>query len=197
MRRCTILLVSIFTLGLCVADAQAQTPPASPKPGPEAKKMAAFVGKFHNEGEMKAGVMGPNSPAGKITGTDDCKWAAGGFAVVCSSATGMGGMKSTSTSMMYYDPQTKMYHYQEVDSTGDVSDATGTVDGETWTWNGKGNMGGHTMYSRFTMKMLSKDSFEWTMAAGDRESSMEQGMSGKETRITAAAKRPTSKAPSQ
>jgi hypothetical protein len=63
-------------------------------------------------------------------------------------------------------------------------------------------MGGQVMYSRFVMKFTSKDSFDWTMEAGNSESTMKQGMRGKETRVgaetkLAAAKPATQKPPSQ
>ena len=41
-----------------------------------------MVGRFTVEDEVKARAMGPNSPAMKFSGTDDCRWAAGGFAVI-------------------------------------------------------------------------------------------------------------------
>jgi Protein of unknown function (DUF1579) len=192
MRSRTILLISVFAFGLCALAVQAQTMQA-PKPGPEVKKMGMFVGHFTNEGEAKAGVMGPNSPATKISGTTDCKWAAGGFAVTCTGTGEMAGMKSTETSLLYYDPGDKMYHYSDVDSAGDVGESTGTVDGDTWNWTGKGLMGGKVMYSKFTMKNVSKNGYDWTMGAGESESSIQEGMSGKLTRVAAAAKPPAPK----
>ena len=57
-----------------VVRAQSQT-----TRGPEVKKLAVMVGKFTVEDELKAGAMGPNSPAMKFTGTDDCRWTAGGL----------------------------------------------------------------------------------------------------------------------
>lgn len=66
------------TSSLSLARAQSQT-----APGPEVKKLAVMVGKFRVEHELKAGAMGPNSSAMKFSGTDDCRWAANGFAVIC------------------------------------------------------------------------------------------------------------------
>ena len=66
------------TSSVIVAGAQPQT-----MPGPEVKKLAVMVGRFKVEDEVKAGAMGPNSSAMKFTGTDDCRWTAGGFAVIC------------------------------------------------------------------------------------------------------------------
>jgi hypothetical protein len=60
-----------------IASDQSQTTPSKPGPGPEVKKLAVMVGRFAVEDELKAGVMGPNSPAMKYSGTDDCRWTAG------------------------------------------------------------------------------------------------------------------------
>lgn len=196
MRCRTILVLSAFVSSLCALTAQAQTM-QPPKPGPEVKKMGMFVGHFTNEGEAKAGVMGPNSPAMKMSGTEDCKWTSGGFAVLCTGTSEMGGMNSTETALMYYDNGDKMYHYTVADSTGDVGQSTATVDRDTWTWSGKGFMSGHVMYSKFTMKGVSRNGFDWTMAAGDSESSMQEGMTGKEMRVTTPAKSAAAKPSAQ
>jgi hypothetical protein len=195
MRRRTLLPPVLACLLFAVA-AQAQNMPA-PKPGPECQKMGVFVGHFNNDGEAKPGVMGPNSPATKMSGTEDCRWTAGGFAVICSGTSEVGGMKNTSTALLYYDPGDKMYHYHDVDSGGDVGESTGTVDDDTWTWSGKGFMGGQVMYTKFTMKGVSKNGYAWTMGAGDSESSIQEGMTGKVTRATTAMKPMASKPPSQ
>src|SRR5580698_3509845 len=74
-------LVSFVLACACsviVARAQSQT-----TPGPEVKKLAVMVGKFTVEDELKAGAMGPNSPAMRFSGTEDCRWTASGFAVIC------------------------------------------------------------------------------------------------------------------
>src|SRR6202451_3720931 len=89
-----------------VARAQSQT-----TPGPEVKKLAVMVGKFMVEDEGKAGPMGPNSPATKFSGTDDCRWTAGGFAVICEAALYRPGRKYSEASFVYYDPTSKTYRY--------------------------------------------------------------------------------------
>jgi hypothetical protein len=196
MRCRKTLLLPVLAFLLSVVAAQAQDMQA-PKPGPEVKKMGVFVGHFTNDGEAKAGTMGPNSPAMKMSGTTDCKWTSGGFALLCTGVSQMGGMKSTETALMYYDPGDKMYHYIDTDSSGDVGESTGTADGDTWNWTGKGAMGGQVMHTKFTMKGVSKNGYDWTMAAGDTESSTKEGMSGKVTRATTATKPMASKPPSQ
>src|SRR5271154_7066555 len=81
-----------------------QPPTTPPKPGPEVKKLAVMVGKFTVQDELKAGAMGPNSPAMKFSGTDDCRWTAGGYAVICESALYRPGTKYSEASFVYYDP---------------------------------------------------------------------------------------------
>lgn len=194
MRSRATLFAAALAFLVFAAGVQAQTMQA-PKPGPEVKKLGVFVGHFTQTGEAKPGVMGPH--AMKISGTEDCRWTAGGWALLCTGASKMGGMKSTSTALMYYDASDKMYHYHEVGSGGDVGESTGTFDGDTWTWNGKGFMGGKEMYSKFVMTDVSKSGYEWTMGAGESESSIQEGMTGKVTRAAAAAKPMESKPPSQ
>jgi hypothetical protein len=62
MRRLTTLLSFVLACASSVIVARAQSSAALPKPGPEVKKLAVMVGRFTNEGEVKAGAMGPNSP---------------------------------------------------------------------------------------------------------------------------------------
>jgi Protein of unknown function (DUF1579) len=164
-----------------VAGAQSQT-----TPGPEVKKLAVMVGKFTVEDELKAGAMGPNTPAMKFSGTDDCRWTAGGFAVICETALYRPGRKKYSdTSFAYYDPTSKTYQYHAVDSSGSIENKTGTVNGDVWTWLGESVFGGKPYHTRYIMKFVSADSFEYTDESGESESSMKVFVSGKETRVVA------------
>ena len=178
---------------LIVARAQSQT-----TPGPEVKKLAAIVGKFTIEDELKAGAMGPNSPAMKYSGTDDCKWTARGFAVICETELHSLGSKSpatkySETSFTYYDPTSKAYQYHAVDSSGGVENKTGTVNGDVWTWLGDSVFGGKPYHTRYIMNFVSADSFEYTDESGESESSMKVIVSGKETRV--APTRPAKQSP--
>src|SRR5580658_3908823 len=86
-----------------IASGQSQMP-TKPEPSTEVEKLAVMVGRFKVEDELKAGVIRPNSPAMKYTGIDDCRWAAGGFALICTAVLHMGTKKYTETSFIYYDP---------------------------------------------------------------------------------------------
>jgi len=133
-----------------VAGAQSQTTPS-----PEVKKLAVMVGRFTVEDEVKAGAMGPNSPAMKFSGTDDCSWTAGGFAVICETALDRPGKKYSEASFVYYEPTSKTYQYHAVDSSGGIENKTGTVNGDVWTWLGESMFGGKLYHTRYIMKFVS------------------------------------------
>jgi hypothetical protein len=178
-----LLLFVLACASSVIAGDQSQTTPPKHGPGPEVQKLAVMVGRFTIEDELKAGVMGPNSPAMKYTGTDDCRWAAGGFAVICTAVLHMGARKYTETSFIYYDPTAKTYQYHAVDSSGEIENKSGTVSGDTWTWLGESTIAGKVYHTRYIMKFVSKDSFEYTDESGESENSMKVFVSGKETRV--------------
>src|SRR5580704_4229552 len=177
-----------------IASGQSQMPP-KPGPDPEVEKLAVMVGRFTVEDELKAGVMGPNSPAMKYAGTEDCRWAAGRFAVICEAALHRPGRKYSEASFVYYDPTSKTYRYHAVDSSGGVENKTGTVSGDVWTWLGESIFGGKRYHTRYIMKVVSADSYEYTDESGETENSMKVFVSGRETRV--AASRPATSKPGQ
>jgi quercetin dioxygenase-like cupin family protein len=176
-----VSFVLVFASSIFAVRARSQT-----TPGPEVKKLAIMVGNFTIEDELKAGFTGPNSPTMKFTGTDDCRWTAEGFAVICESALYRPGRKYPETSFYYYDPTSKMYRYHAVDSSGGVEDKTGTVSGDVWIWLGDSVFGGKVYHTRYTMKVVS-EGFEYTDESGESENSMKVFVSGKETRVAATA----------
>ena len=173
MRYLTTLLYFVLACAssVIVARTQSQT-----TPGPEVKKLAVMVGKFTVEDEVKAGAMGPNSPATKFSGTDDCRWTAGGFAVICEAVLYRPGRKYSEASFVYYDPTSKTYRYHAVDSSGGVESKTGTVTGDVW-WE--------DVSHPYVMKVVSADSYEYTDESGETENSMKMFVSGRETRAAA------------
>jgi quercetin dioxygenase-like cupin family protein len=190
VRRRLLSFVLACASSVIVARAQSQTTPS-----PEVRKLAVMVGKFTVEDELKAGFMGPNSPAMKFSGTDDCRWTANGFAVICEAALYRPGRKYSETSFYCYDPTSKTYRYHGVDSSGGTEDKTGTVSGDVWTWLGDSVFGGKVYHTRYTMKVISADSYEYTDESGESEDSMKVFVSGKETRIAPAT--PVNSQPAQ
>lgn len=190
----TRFLSFVLACGSSLVVARAEAPETLPKPGPEVKKLAVMVGKFTNEGEVKAGAMGPDSPAMKISGTDECKWTAGGFGVVCTETVDIGGTKEIETDVAYYDPISKKYEFHGIRNTGETNNQTGTVSGDTWTWLGQGSLGEKVFHTRYIMKIVSNDSYEYNEEWGEGEKPMELGLSGKCTRVP-TTKPTTSKPP--
>lgn len=186
MRPKMISIVSALVLTICSAAAFAQAPPAPAKPGPEVKKLGAFVGKWNSTGEMPKDVMGPGT-GGKTTGTQTCEWVAGGFAVLCRNSDEGGGMpKSSGVGVLAYDPEAKNYIYFGAGSDGTAFVSHGTVSGDTWSWTSKNTMNGQPMEMRYTVKWTSKDTCDYNLEGGPDAKSMKSMMEGKQTRVTAA-----------
>jgi hypothetical protein len=98
-------------------------------------------------------------------------------------------------SFVYYDPTSKTYRYHAVDSSGAVENKTGTVSGDVWTWLGESIFAGKMYHTRYIMKVVSADSYEYTDESGETENSMKVFVSGRETRV--AATKPATSKPGQ
>lgn len=190
MRHPTRLLAFVLACAASVIVVRAQSRHALPKPGPEVERLAVMVGRFINEGEVKAGALGPNSPAMKVSGIDECRWTAGRFGLLCTESVDIGGTKEIETYVQYYNPISKKYELHGVRNTGEVENQSGTVSGNTWNWPGESTVGGKVFHQLYIQKFVSKDSYEYLdeWAEGDRP--IEVGMSGKCTRVAAATPAP-------
>ena len=183
MRRYSRLLAFVLVCASSAFVARSQFSEELPKPGPEVKRLAVMVGRFTNEGNVKAGALGPNSPAMKVSGTDECRWTAGGFGLLCTEAVTIGGTKEIETYLQWYDPISKKYDLHGVRNTGEVENQTGTVSGDTWTWSGQSTVNGKVFHQRYIMKSVSKDSYEYADEWGEGDNPIEPGITGKCTRI--------------
>ena len=161
--------------------ASAQTPMEMPKPAPELKKVDYFTGNWKVEGEAKPGPMGPG---GKFTGTDAWGWMQGGFFLVNHSKFAGGGMGTgSSTAFMGYDTDKKVYTYDEFNSMGETVHSTGTVEGDTWTWQNEAKMGTQMMKGRFTTKILSPTSYSFKFEMSKDGANWDTVMEGKATKV--------------
>lgn len=150
-----------------------------PKPGPEHKKLDLFAGSWTLDGDMKPGPMGPG---GKMTESEKCEWMEGGFFLVCrtdfKSAMGNG----TGLSILGYSADDKSYTYREFNSWGEFDDSKGSVDGDTWTWTSDEKMGGMTMKGRFTMKITSSTTYNFTFEMSQDGKQWNTVMDGRATK---------------
>jgi hypothetical protein len=170
-----------ITVGFCLVAgaALAQAPQAPPKPGPEVQKLSVFAGKWTGESDMKPSPFGPG---GKMTSSDDCTWYEGGFQIVCKgTSTGPMG-KVSGTSAMGWNGEEKAYKYMGFDSMGMMATATGTVSGNTWTWNGEDKMGGKTVHSRYTITTTSPTSYTFKWETSEDGKTWNTIMEGKSTK---------------
>ena len=127
----------------------AQAPPAPPKPGPEHKKLEYFVGKWTVESEIKANEF---VPAGKTVSTETCTLGPGGFYV---ESRAEGGQLPTRLAIIAYDSHAKVYTSYYANSVGLVGTATGSVNGNTWTWMVEDKFAGNVIKGRTTITMSS------------------------------------------
>jgi Protein of unknown function (DUF1579) len=160
--RTTIRGVAAVLAGVCFAATTLASPQHTemPKPGPEAKKLEVFAGKWKGESTMQPGPWGPG---GKMTSMSDCTWYDGGFQMICrdSSEGALGKMKSEA--ILGWNGEEKAYKYMGFDSMGMMGQATGTVSGNTWSWAGEDKMGGKLIKSKYTIVMVTptSQSFKW------------------------------------
>jgi hypothetical protein len=171
-------LTLLLTAWLALAAA-AMTQMEMPKPGPEHKKLDMFVGSWTLDGTMKPGAMGPG---GTMNENEKCDWMEGNFFVVCHSdyKTTMGN--GSGVAVMGYSTDDKAYTYREFNSWGEFDDSRGSLDGDTWTWTNDEKMGDKTIKGRFTMKIVSPTSYNFTFEMSQDGKSWTTVMDGKATK---------------
>jgi len=154
----------------------AQAPPAPPKPGPEHKKLEYFVGNWTVESEIKANEF---VPAGKTVGTEIGTLGPGGFYVE-SRAEGQFG---TRLAIIAYDSHAKVYTSYYASSLGLVGTATGTVNGNTWTWMVEDKYAGQSVKGRTTNTTLSPTEYAFKYEMADGKGGYTTILEGKATKV--------------
>lgn len=174
MKRSGMILVAWTVLAVS-AVAQSDMP----KPSPEHKKLEVFAGTWTLDGDFKPSSMGSG---GKMTETEKCEWMDGNFFLMCRSEykTSMGD--ASAFSIMGYSTDDKSYTYHEFNSMGEFTKLTGALDGDTWTWTGDDKMNGTMVKGKFTMKMTSPTSYNFTYEMSQDGSKWTLMMDGKATK---------------
>ncbi|MGA7560114.1 MAG: DUF1579 family protein [Terriglobales bacterium] len=181
MQRTSTKRTSTLLFGILLLAGAAFAQSAMPKPGPEVKKLDYFTGHWTSEADVKPG---PEGPGGKYHSDDHMEWMEGGFFVVIHAKFNGGGFgPGSSTAYMGYDPQEKVYTYDEFNSMGEATHSKGTVDGDTWTWVNEWKMGAKTMKGRYTEKILSPTAYSYKYEASSDGTNWTLWMDGKETKV--------------
>jgi hypothetical protein len=168
----TAILFAVWLALAAVVVAQKEPP----KPGPEHKNLDYFAGSWTLSGDMKPGAMGPG---GSVTENERCSWMEGNFFLVCHTDFTSSMGNGTSVSVMGYSTDDKSYTYREFNSWGEFEDSRGSLDGDTWTWISDEKMGGQTMKSRFTMKITSPTTYNFTFEMSQDGAKWTDVMDGK------------------
>jgi uncharacterized protein DUF1579 len=154
----------------------AQAPPAPPKPGPEHKKLEYFLGKWTVEGVIRANEF---VPAGKTVSTETCTLGPGGFYV---ESRAEGGQLPTRLAIMAYDSHAKVYTSYYANSVGLVGTATGSVNGNTWTWMEEDKFAGNAIKGRTTVTVLSPTQYTIKYEMADEKGGYTTMVEGKATK---------------
>ena len=165
----------VVMLGVVYATAQMPIP----KPAPELAKLDFLAGHWVMEGDMKPGPMGPG---GKMTSTGESRWVEGKFFMVENAKFSGANFEGTTLAVIGYDPEKKVYTYNEFNSMGEATQSTGTVDGDTWTWTSEENMGGQMMKGRYSMKVLSPTEYTFKFELSKDGTNWTPAMDGKATK---------------
>jgi hypothetical protein len=123
---CSVMVFLTVFIGV---STQAQTP----QPGPDAKKLAMFVGSWQYEGTAKASPLGP---AAKIAGKQTGRLVGGGFAVALTGEESgvFGGIQWGETDV--YDSASKSNRYLGYQNDGSIWQGSSSFSGNVLKFSG-------------------------------------------------------------
>jgi len=172
----TVVAVCLFASSCSVAQLQ----PQMPTPTSEHQKMGYFAGNWKAEGTMK---VSPNGNGGPFSLTETGEWVTDGFFLEThtSMKSPMGHINSVR--VMGYNPEDRFYTYNVYNSLGEHQLATGRVQGNTWTWMAEEKMNGVTAQGRYTMTIVSPDSYTFKSEVATPGGGWTTVMEGKATRV--------------
>jgi Protein of unknown function (DUF1579) len=103
-------------------------------PGPEHRRLEAFVGSWDTEGTIWANPSGPGLGFRAI---DRYEWVPGGFFVLHRWDAHMPDGRTQGVEILGYDAARATYTVHSFDSAGNADVMTATVADDTWTFEGK------------------------------------------------------------
>lgn len=97
----------------------------------EVAQLQFYVGDWNEAGEMRDD---PSKPFKAISGSETCRWTAGGYAVMCEEKTTGPGGGWEGVYILSYDSVGKQYHVHGTEKPGMNMHAVGQLDGSRWIW---------------------------------------------------------------
>src|SRR5262245_39323274 len=98
------------------------------------RRLAVFIGKWINEGELLAT---DDAPAARILTSDVYEWIPGKFFVLHTAYGRIGDLDVGGTEIIGYDETRDTYNTYFFDSAGNVTTEQLTVSDCVWTWQGQ------------------------------------------------------------
>jgi ketosteroid isomerase-like protein len=124
----------------------------------EAKMLGDIVGRWQIDGTVQPD---PKTPAGPVALSLDCRWFAGGTAVVCSYGGVSGGQPYQEFDVYSYDARTKSYsNYAVVNFSGPTLGKV-TIQPGTWVHLFETQAAGKPAKQRLTLTNVSPDGGDW------------------------------------
>jgi hypothetical protein len=157
------LLAEVLIMFLAVAySVSAQTAQKPSKPSPELQKEGEYyVGNWKFTGETKPSPFGPGGQ--KFDASERLEWMPGGFFLMARSYE---GDKWSGLTIIGYDENRKVLTHTSYTAKGTIETMEGTVQGDTETWSGTGEVRGKPTKQRLAIKKLSPTlyTFKFEMA---------------------------------
>jgi hypothetical protein len=151
-----MVIASVVLMLLFALAAQAQTPP----PGPEHKKLGAWLGNWTAEGKTEATPWGET--AGSSKGTASCAWYAGEYQIVCDGeGTGSNGKAKFHMILGYSAPRKQYFTFSHNSAGGNSGLLFGNFDGSVWTYEGSLTREGKTYQRRSVGKFASPKEYNY------------------------------------
>ena len=178
MKRISAVLLSAVTA--VGASSGAAIPGHSPRPGPQWQKLGYFSGTWHAQGVMEAT---DSFPGGKFDNVTRNERVEGGFFYLMRHREHNPTGTHTMVGITGYDPQKRVYFRYYFGEEGGVSRETGTLQGNTWTWNGEFRTArGEAIKTRSvdTLTSVASYAFKWQIrTAGGAWVTLQQGTATK------------------
>jgi hypothetical protein len=140
--------------------------PMMPKPGPETLALKPLIGALVTSGEVKAGAMGPSSPAMPAKGTHTCKWILDNLWVLCEIEDTAGAPPKAMTwkgqLIAGWDFEAKAYRGAIADNMGTINMMSGKLEGQKLVWDSSGTMMGKPVKYRITLDFTDAKAIKFT-----------------------------------